>query len=71
MNQIPQTGFLKLAQVTGNPTAITTVATIIPIFKVAWEVGVKSGSYSSLVCIGGGLGALYCFEAVRSLIASN
>lgn len=58
MHQIPQTGVLELAHVPSNPAATAVVATTIRMFKIAWDVGVKSGSYSSLVCIGGGLGAL-------------
>jgi len=43
MNQLPETGFLRLSQIIGNSK--TGVPPIIPIKKTTWWNGVKTGRF--------------------------
>jgi predicted DNA-binding transcriptional regulator AlpA len=45
MHDLPATGFLRLAQILGNPKATPPVPAIIPIAKSTWWAGVRSGRY--------------------------
>ena len=44
-NPIPETGYLRLHQILGNPKATPPTPPIIPIGKSTWWAGVKSGRY--------------------------
>ena len=44
-NTIPETGFLRLHQIIGNPKANPPTPAIIPVSKSTWWAGVKSGRY--------------------------
>lgn len=46
---IPETGFLRLSQIIGNPRAKPPVPPIIPISKSGWWAGVKAGRYPASV----------------------
>ena len=43
MNTLPETGFLRLKQIVGDPKA--GIPPIIPVKKSTWWAGVKSGIY--------------------------
>ncbi|QLQ01732.1 MAG: AlpA family phage regulatory protein [Thiobacillus sp.] len=43
--QLPETGFLRLSQIIGNPKADPPIPAIIPVKKTTWWNGVKSGIY--------------------------
>ena len=45
MHQLPQTGYLRLPQIVGNPKAEPPVPAIIPVSKSTWWQGVKEGRY--------------------------
>lgn len=45
MQSLPETGFLRLKQIVGDPAATPPVPAIIPIKKSAWWQGVKTGRY--------------------------
>ena len=45
MYKLPETGFLRLNQIIGNPKAIPPIPAIIPVSKSTWWAGVKSGRY--------------------------
>ena len=45
MNQLPETGFLRLHQIIGNPKAKPPIPAIIPVSKSTWWEGVKTGRY--------------------------
>ena len=49
MNQLPETGFLRLPQIIGNPQGDPPIPPIIPIKKTAWWKGVKEGRYPQAV----------------------
>ncbi|HEV2695906.1 MAG TPA: AlpA family phage regulatory protein [Verrucomicrobiae bacterium] len=42
---IPETGFVRLAQIIGNPKADPPVVGVIPLGKSSWWEGVKSGRF--------------------------
>lgn len=44
-NPIPETGYLRLSQIIGNPKADPPIPPIIPISKSAWWEGCRSGRY--------------------------
>ena len=70
MNQLPETGFLRLSQIIGNRKTEPPVPPIIPVCRSAWWSGVKTGRFPKPVKIGGGRGAFWRVEDIRTLIAS-
>lgn len=52
MNQLPQTGFLRLTQILGNPNAEPPLPAIIPIGKTSWWEGVRSGRFPKPIKLG-------------------
>ena len=67
MYELPETGFLRLRQILGNPKATPPVAPIIPVGKSNWHEGVKSGRYPRPVKIGTKISA-YRVEDIRALV---
>jgi prophage regulatory protein len=49
MYQLPETGFLRLPQIIGDPRAVPPLPAVIPVCKSTWWAGVKSGRYPSPV----------------------
>lgn len=45
MSQLPETGFLRLKQILGDPFAKPPVPPIIPIGKSTWWDGIKKGRF--------------------------
>lgn len=45
MYKLPETGFLRLHQIIGNPKAKPPIPAIIPVSKSTWWEGVKTGRY--------------------------
>jgi prophage regulatory protein len=70
MNQLPETGFLRLPQIIGDPKAEPPIPPIIPVKKSCWWDGVKSGRFPKPVKIGNGRGTFWRVEDIRALIAS-
>lgn len=70
MHQLPETGFLRLAQIIGNPKAEPPIPAIIPVKKSCWWAGCASGRFPKPVKIGNGRGAFWRVEDIRALIAS-
>ena len=66
MKQLPETGFLRLKQIIGDPKAGT--PPIIPIKKTAWWRGVKSGRFPQPVKFGPRV-TCWRVEDIRALIA--
>ena len=69
MNQLPETGFVRLSQIIGNPNATPPVPAIIPVSKSAWWAGCKSGRYPKPVKLGPRTTA-WRVEDIRNLFAS-
>ena len=45
MHCLPETGYLRLTQIIGNPKADPPLPPLIPVGKSTWWAGVKSGRY--------------------------
>jgi prophage regulatory protein len=69
MNQLPETGFLRLPQILGDPKAEPPIPPIIPVKKSCWWEGVKTGRFPKPVKLGPRVTA-WRVEDVRALIAS-
>ena len=52
MANIPETGFLRLPHIIGNPKANPPIPAIVPICKTAWWDGVRSGRFPQPVKLG-------------------
>lgn len=68
MNKLPETGFLRLPQIIGNPKAEPPIPPIIPVCKSAWWAGVKTGRFPKPVKLGARVTA-WRVEDIRALIA--
>ena len=68
MNQLPETGFLRLPQIIGDPKAKPPITPIIPVGKSCWWDGVKSGRFPKPVKLGPRVTA-WRVEDIRALIA--
>ncbi len=70
MNNLPETGFLKLSQIIGNPKAEPPIPPLIPVKKSCFWAGVKTGRFPKPVKIGNGRGAFWRVADIRNLIDS-
>jgi hypothetical protein len=71
MNNVPQTGFLRLHQIIGNPKANPPIPPIIPVCKSTWWAGVKSGRYPQPVRTLGARITAWRVEDIHALIQGN
>ncbi len=69
MYQLPETGYLRLPQIIGNPKADPPIPAVIPVSKSSWWAGVKSGRYPAPTKLGPRTTA-WRVESIRALIAS-
>ena len=69
MNQLPETGFLRLPQIIGNLKTKPPIPPIIPVGKSCWWAGVQSGRFPKPVKLGPRVTA-WRVEDIRALIAS-
>jgi predicted DNA-binding transcriptional regulator AlpA len=67
MKQLPETGYLRLPQILGNPKA--NIPALIPISKSAWWAGIKAGRYPKGVHLGPRTTA-WAVKDIRTLIES-
>jgi predicted DNA-binding transcriptional regulator AlpA len=67
MSKLPETGFLRLAQIIGNPKADPPIPALIPVSKSTWWEGVKSGRFPAPVKLGPRITA-WRIEDIRALI---
>lgn len=51
-NPLPETGFLRLKQIIGDPKADPPVPPIIPVSRSAWWQGIRTKRYPAPVRIG-------------------
>jgi hypothetical protein len=68
MHSLPETGFLRLPQIIGDPAANPPILPIIPVKKSCWWAGVKSGRFPKSVKLG--RCTMWRVEDIRALIAS-
>ncbi len=69
MHHLPETGFLRLPNIIGNPEANPPIPALIPVKKSCWWAGVKSGRFPKPVKLGPRVTA-WKVEDIRALIAS-
>ena len=50
--ELPETGYLRLRQIVGDPRAKPPIPPLIPIGKSTWWAGVKSGRFPKPVKLG-------------------
>ncbi len=65
---LPETGYLRLPQIVGNPHAEPPIPALIPVSKSTWWAGVRSGRYPKPVKLGERITA-WRVEDIRALIA--
>ncbi|HRQ35480.1 MAG TPA: AlpA family phage regulatory protein [Chiayiivirga sp.] len=69
MHQLPETGFLRLPQIIGDPKAEPPIPAIIPVKKTCWWEGVRTGRFPKPVKLGPRVTA-WRVEDIRALIAA-
>lgn len=69
MYKLPETGFLRLHQIIGNPKAEPPIPAIIPVSKSTWWAGVKSGRYPQSVRTLGLRITAWRVEDIRALVS--
>lgn len=52
MNNLPETGFLRIKQILGNPNANPPIPPIIPVGRSTWLEGVRTGRFPAGVLLG-------------------
>ena len=67
MQILPETGFLRLPQIIGNPKAEPPIPALIPVSKSAWWNGVASGRFPKPIKLGPRTTA-WRIEDIRTLI---
>lgn len=67
MNQLPQTGFLRMTQIIGDPKANPPIPALIPVSRTSWLGGVKSGRFPPSVKLGSMMTA-WRVEDIRALL---
>ncbi len=68
MNQLPETGFLRLPQIIGDLNANPPIPALIPVRKTCWWEGVRSGRFPKPVKFG--RCTMWRVEEIKALIAS-
>lgn len=69
-SSLPETGFLRLSQILGNPKTNPPIPPLVPISKSTWWLRVKSGEYPQPVKLGPKI-TVWRVEDIRSLIARD
>ncbi len=67
MDQLPETGFLRLPQILGNPKSNPPTIALIPVGKSTWREGVKSGRFPKPVKLGPRI-TVWRVEDIRALL---
>lgn len=52
MQHLPETGFLRLRQIIGDPKANPPIAPLIPVKKSCWWEGVRTGRFPQPLKLG-------------------
>lgn len=68
MHKLPETGFLRLTQIIGNPKATPPILAVIPVSKSTWWEGVRTGRYPQPVRTLGLRITAWRVEDIRALI---
>ena len=70
MNQLPETGFIRLPRIIGDRKAVPPIPPMIPVSKSTWWAGVKTGRYPKPVKLGPRVTA-WRAEDIRALIQNS
>jgi hypothetical protein len=70
MNNLPETGYLRLWQILGKANADPPIPPIIPVCKTTWWEGVKTGRFPKPVKLGPRVTA-WRVEDIRALIETR
>lgn len=68
-HQLPETGFLRLPQIIGDPNATPPIPALLPISKSSFWAGCKSGKYPKPLKLGPRT-TVWRIEDIRALIAA-
>lgn len=68
-HQLPETGYLRLPQIIGNPAAEPPIPAVFPVSKSTWWAGVRSGRFPKPVKLGPRTAA-WRVEDIRALITN-
>ncbi len=71
IHQLPQTGYLRLWHILGDPKASPPIPPIIPVSKSTWWAGVKSGRYPQPTKKLGKRITAWRVEDIRALLQSE
>jgi hypothetical protein len=71
MRYLPETGYLRLSQIIGNPKAEPPIPPIIPVGKSTWWAGIKSGRFPKPVRVLGPRITAWRVEDIRALIEQS
>jgi predicted DNA-binding transcriptional regulator AlpA len=67
MHKLPETGYLRLPQIIGDPKADPPIPAIIPVSKSTWWAGVAAGRFCKPIKLGPRITA-WRVEDIRALI---
>ena len=70
MHKLPETGYLRLPHIVGDPKADPPIPAVIPVSKSTWWAGVASGRYPKAVKISPRCTA-WKVEDIRKLIEAK
>lgn len=65
--KLPDTGYLRLSQIIGNPKTNPPIPAIIPVSKSTWWQGVRTGRYPKPVRLGPRITA-WSVDSIREFI---
>ncbi len=68
MNSLPETGFVRLSQIIGNPKANPPVPPVIPVCASYWWSQCRTGNYPAPIRLGRRC-TVWRVEDIRALIA--
>lgn len=69
-NILPETGFVRLSNIIGDPKANPPIPAIIPVSKSTWWAGIKSGIYPPGLKIGPRI-TVWRIEDIRAFIENS
>jgi len=67
---LPETGYIRLSQIVGNPKSNPPIPAIFPVSPATWWNGVKKGRYPKPVKLGPRITA-WRIEDIRALIETG
>jgi len=70
MSQLPETGFVRLPQIIGDPDETPPIPPVIPVSKSTWWEGVRTGRYPQPVRTLGRRITAWKAEDIRELVRS-